>query len=324
MGVLQVDNIPTTGYTFPVGNGAFYLPATITPDNASSFGVSVYQGATTNGEPNGTALSSAQKSKLLDAVWDITGSVPSYLTLGFPDAASLEGTEFSNASDLQQGIAHFTNNKWDVVAGEPDNNLNSVTRRLTSYSPVIPGIMNFDILPVRFSNVKASEKSGGVQVEFTNFTESDVDYYEVERSVDGKAFSAVKRLLPAKNDYASATYTWLDATAREGRVIYRIKAVEITGKIVYSGVVGISLGAKNSGLNVYAKGSQVAMQISSLPAGKYQMQVFSAGGQLLSVETINHAGGSLSQTKTLNNVRTGVYILNISGAVQMQKRFVME
>jgi hypothetical protein len=182
------------------------------------------------------------------------------------------------------------------------------------------------VLPVHFSNVRASEKSAGVQVDFTNLTESDLAYYEVERSSDGNAFSAVKRLAPNKNNYGSAAYSYLDATAKEGRLSYRIKAVETTGKIIYSSVVSISLGvAKNTAMTVYAKGGQVALQVGNLPQGRYQVQLFSAAGQLLGAESITHGGGSLSQTTSLKGAKAGLYILNINGtATHMQQKFMVQ
>lgn len=327
-GVLMVNNIPISGYDYPVGNGQYYLPATIKPTVPSNFGITVFQGATTNGEPNGTAFSSEEKSKMVDAIWDVTGSVPATLTLKFPvlpGDPDLRGAEFRNANDYFQGISHYTNNQWDQTDGANDNDLFSATRYLESFSPQLVRMMSSEIsLPVHFSNVRASEKSSGVQVEFTNLTESDVAYYEVERSLDGKAFSAVKRITPSKNNYGSAAYSYLDATAKEGRFTYRIKAMETTGKTIYSSLVNITLGAKNTGLTVYSKGGQVNMQVSNLPAGKYQVQLFSAAGQLLGMENISHSGGSLSQTTSLNTAKAGIYILNISGAVRMQQKFLVQ
>jgi hypothetical protein len=77
-------------------------------------------------------------------------------------------------------------------------------------------------------------------------------------------------------------------------------------------------------MTVYAKGGQVALQIGNLPAGKYQIQLFSATGQLLGVENITHSGGALSLTMPLNCAKAGIYILNIGGTVHMQQKFLVQ
>jgi hypothetical protein len=327
-----VQKIGNDAFTFPVGDNGFYGTIAISaPTSTTDAFTAEYFRASATSVGSITPTSGLKNISGCE-YWDLdrtSGFSNVNVTLSW-DADNTCSVQGYNNDPSTVVIAHHDGSSWSSYGGSV-----AVNSTLANGSVTWSGVSSFSyfglgstaiftVLPVHFAAVKVSEKSTGVQVEFTNLTESDVEYYEVERSVDGKAFSAVKKVLPVRNDYSSASYSWLDVTAKAGRYIYRIRAVETTGKIVFSGLAGISLGAKNSGLNVYAKGGQVAMQISSLPAGKYQVQVFSAAGQLLSVETINHAGGSLSQTKTLNNARTGVYILNISGAMQMQKRFAMQ
>jgi hypothetical protein len=177
------------------------------------------------------------------------------------------------------------------------------------------------ILPVKFSSIKASEKLNGIQIEFTNLTESDIDYYEVERSFDSQTFLAIKRLVPAKNDYGSASYTWIDADAVAGRNVYRIKAVEATGKVVYSNMTSLVSGVKSNNINVYTQGNLMKLQINNLPAGRYQFRIFNAAGQQVSIESINHGGGSFSQSSTMNNLKAGIYIFDVKGRIHMQRKF---
>ncbi len=326
-----VQKIGNDAFTFPVGDNGIYGPIAISAPTeiTDAFTAEYFRASATS---VGAIAATGLKNISGCEYWDLdrtSGTSPVDVTLSWDDdnTCSVQGYN-NNPSTVV--IAHHNGANWNSYGGT-----SSVASTLANGSVTWTGVDDFSlfglgstatftVLPVHFSNLKASEKSSGVQLEFTNLTESDVDHYAVERSFDGKAFIAVNRLLPTRNNYGSATYSWLDATAKEGRNVYRIKAVETTGNIVYSGLVSIIVRAKTSGLNVYAKGGQVSMQISNLPAGKYQVKVFSAAGQLLSVENINHAGGSLSQTKTLNMARTGVYILNIAGAVQMQKRFFMQ
>ena len=226
-------------------------------------------------------------------------------------------------------IAHFktSNNTWNDHGGEGTGNISSgsVTwEDVSEFSPFTFGFVTASVLPVRFSSIKASEKPTGVQIEFTNLTESDIDYYEIERSFDGQAFHAITRLMPAKNDYGSATYTWIDSVAAAGRNTYRIKAIETTGKVVYSNITSLITKLKNYDISVYAQGNLIKLKISNLPAGKYQFRVLNVTGQLVGVEEINHRGGTFSRHLTLNHLKTGIYVIDITGHVRMQKKFAVQ
>ncbi|MCU7549457.1 hypothetical protein OCK74_10045 [Chitinophagaceae bacterium LB-8] len=329
-GPIQKVGFSTSEFKFPVGKNGKYIPigVTATASISDAFQAEyIPSSAAALGSITSTGLNSVSSCEY----WNlnrITGSSSVNVTLYWDVNKNCTGSSFfSDPSSVK--VAHFNGTTWNAHGGTATastTTTGSVTwSGVSNFSPFTFGsTANFSVLPVHFSNVKASEKTSGVQVEFTNLTESDVDYYEVERSLDGKAFITTKKLYPSKNNYSSAAYSWLDAAAKEGKIIYRIKAVETTGKTIYSNLVNITLGAKNSSMSVYAKSGQVALQISNLPAGKYQLQLLSAAGQMLGVENISHGGGSLSQTTTLNSAKAGIYILNLSGAVRMQQKFLVQ
>jgi hypothetical protein len=47
------------------------MPVTLTPTVVDTFAVNVFEGITTDGTANGTAMSAPQKAKVVDAVWTI-------------------------------------------------------------------------------------------------------------------------------------------------------------------------------------------------------------------------------------------------------------
>jgi hypothetical protein len=234
-------------------------------------------------------------------------------------------TFFSDPSTLV--IAHSSNNNWNTHGGLATSSADGglVTwEKLSEFGVLTLGTtLPNQALPVHFSNIEVNEKATGVEVAFTNLTESDVAYYEIERSVGGQLFYVVKRVNPVKNDFGMASYLWFDDNSLEGKIVYRIKAVETSGKLVYSKPVCIKLDAKNTGMNVFARSGQVIGQIGSLPAGKYMLRIVNVSGQVVNVESINHAGGAFSQLSSIFNAKKGVYIYNIQGPVQMQKKFVV-
>ncbi|MCU7549456.1 hypothetical protein OCK74_10040 [Chitinophagaceae bacterium LB-8] len=323
-----VRKIGNDVFIFPVGKNGKYVPIAISaPGNVGDAFTAEYIPS------SGAALGPITSPGLLKVsgceYWNlerISGNSNVNVTLYWDEDNACTG--ISDPPSIV--VAHFdgVGGSWNSHGGigaAITTNSGSVTwNNVSQFSPFTLGsTTTFNVLPVHFSNVKVAEKQAGVQVGFTNLTESDIDHYDIERSINSQSFSVIQRIKPEKNNYGVASYTYLDASAFEGKNAYRIKAVETTGKIIYSDIVNITLGVRNRGLSVYAKGGQAHVQIYNLPAGKYQFKVFSSVGQLISVESINHTGGSLSQITSLKSVMAGVYLYYVSGPVEMQKRFVV-
>jgi hypothetical protein len=176
----------------------------------------------------------------------------------------------------------------------------------------LPG--NLFILPVNFSWVKATERSGRVQVDFGVGVEEQVSEYQIQRSVDGRVYSTIGTI-PASR---VTSYSFPDATPNAGNNFYRIKAVDISGDIRFSTVVNINLSRAGKGINVYpsaVRNNRFMLQITNLPAGSYKLNLHSATGQLVMSRVLNHGGGSATQTINIPaSLQKGVYKVSLTGA----------
>jgi hypothetical protein len=172
-------------------------------------------------------------------------------------------------------------------------------------------------LPVVFGDVKAYEKNNGVQVEWSNLTEKDVALYTIERSSNGRDFSAIGTQLPSSNQDDKASYVGFDAAPNSGANYYRIKAAETTGKIVYSKILTVNTGKSEAGFRLYpnpVSGHQVTVSLSNIKQGAYNVRVVNATGQDIFRKAINAQGSGLTQTLDLpTTIKAGVYNLVITG-----------
>jgi hypothetical protein len=182
-------------------------------------------------------------------------------------------------------------------------------------------------MPVRFTRISATQKGSQIQVDWTNATEENVTGYTIERSANGRHFTPIGNIAARSNNNDKVDYNYIDASPLSGDNFYRVKATEDNGKVVYTNVVRISTGKKGTDLVVYpnpVKGADLNMQLSHLPAGKYTLRVFSMSGQVIDSRMMNHAGGSISETLTLKNLKPGLYTLQVSGSISLQKTFLAE
>jgi autotransporter-associated beta strand protein len=183
------------------------------------------------------------------------------------------------------------------------------------------------ILPATFLNVKAAQKNSSIEVCWTTANETNMSNYLVEESIDGINFTQATNL-EAKNATANS-YSWLDGSVFIGDNYYRIKAVEKNGIAKYSNVVKVKIGGKRSEFTVYpnpVKGGVVSLQMNNVEKGIYNVKIYNNIGQELAAKTINHAGGSATQTIDLGKgIASGSYNMQIiNGTTIITKTIIVE
>jgi hypothetical protein len=310
IGVLKVDSF-STAKIFPVGTATNYLPVTLTPTSANDgFALSVFQGITTDGTPNGTAMTAAQKAKVVDAVWKISrvslNADNCIISVNWP--ASLEGSSFAGYGN-SIGIAKY-NSAWDVVAGSGDNTANTATNTYNAFSSFAVGQSGF-ILPVSLSNLSAKEELGKIRIQWNVDAETNVQGYTVERSMDGTNFGAINPV----NATGSKQYVAMD-NAPSSTNYYRIKVMNKNGSFEYSNVVKIKLGNRNAEIAVFpnpVKGNKLSLQLNNLEKGNASIKLFNNLGQLLFTTSVNYDGGSQLQSIVLPaTICKGMYRLVVT------------
>lgn len=187
---------------------------------------------------------------------------------------------------------------------------------------------SFALLPVKFENVKGIQKNNSIEIAWTNATESDLLYYVVERSANAQNFTDLTTLSPEKNNGGAADYLFTDRQPLSNTSFYRIKAVETTGRVIYSNIIKIETAVNGTALNIYPnpafKGASIAMQINNITAGNYHVKIYNTSGQLMLSQNIFSGGSSLNQSLSVGNWQKGMYVLEIEGAVTLQKQLVVQ
>ena len=167
-------------------------------------------------------------------------------------------------------------------------------------------------LPVNFTSIKAFQKGVNVDVEWNVGTEDQLKHYVIERSFDGRLFTEVGTVAAI----GKGSYSWSDIKPMDGSNFYRIRAVDLDESFKYSSIaiVNLSKGGK-AGINVYptvVRSGQFNLQITNMPAGSYRLQMYNSNGQVVLTRTINHTGGSATQSVNLPAATAkGLYRINM-------------
>lgn len=169
------------------------------------------------------------------------------------------------------------------------------------------------ILPLTFISANAYQKNNFINVDWKTANESNLKQYDIERSVDGKSFSSVFQSV-AYNATVN-NYGWIDDNPFAGENYYRIKASKLDGKVEYSKVLKVHSTAGYSFIKEYpnpVEGNAINLLISNQPAAIYKVRLLSQSGQVMMAKSINHPGGSSTQTLQANQIiPKGIYQLEI-------------
>ena len=317
VGILRIDGF-TAATLFPVGSTTNYLPVTLTPSANDSFAVSVFEGITLDGSAGGTAMSSAQKQKVVDAVWNIRriSNETGNCTVAMQWPAALEGSLFSGyGSNI--GVSRYDGTTWTVVSGGGDNTANTASSIFNAFSPFAVGELN-TVLPVRFTSIKAVYQQGKNIISWQVQQDKNADTYSIERSANGNEFTGIGNVVARTG--AVMNYVYNDEKPLAGISYYRIKASNTDGSIQYSNIVAVDARVKGSNeLSVYpnpVKAGSLNLQLKGMDKAAYSLRLIDNAGSTVFTYQLGNIEGNQSQNIALPQQLKGMYRLVVQSATQ--------
>ncbi|HVG13566.1 MAG TPA: lamin tail domain-containing protein [Chitinophagaceae bacterium] len=322
-GNLQINSTSAEEKSFPIGNETFN-PVKISSGNGLSWKARVQD-----------ELQDVTHNKAVRRTWHITPSAlpPSGANLEF-EYNDGDVRQVTGLFDVNEDVYMWTNhnNTWQVAgfAVRPSGT-SAGTRKVSllnwrQFSPFI--ITNVTgSLPVHFADEKLLLRSNDLVLTWTNLTENNIRFYEVERSPDDLNFTKLAEVFPAKNNGQSARYTYVDNSQFTGRLYYRVKAVEKDGGVRYSKIVSLDTGERLPRLLIYpnpAKYGKVSLHSKNLPTGDYTIYISNATGQQIRKQEFKHNRGWPDKSLFLNDLQPGYYMLRIEGPLVFRQWFVIE
>lgn len=251
-----MKKIGTTAFTFPVGNGGNYARIGIgVPTVSESFTAQYFKTG------YGSYTMATSPTPVLNNIssleyWTLgrEGTANATVTL-FSENAAFSGITDCSNNDLR--VAHFNTgtNKWENnnetgtavtlssgTCGTSSGKVFVVSGgNVTSFSPFTLGTKNgANPLPIELVFFSALCKDAVSYINWTTASETNNDFFTLERSLNGLNFSIVSTIRAAGNSTSLANYEYidlLDYTSKESVVYYRLKQTDFDGKHKYSDII---------------------------------------------------------------------------------------
>jgi hypothetical protein len=161
-----------------------------------------------------------------------------------------------------------------------DNALNTGTRaRIDNVT-----LAGYAILPIELIDFSASEQSGKVELNWSTASETNNDYFSIQRSHDGTNFYEIGKIETAGNSTNETDYIFIDDNPLPGINYYRLHQVDFDGKSSNSQVKSVDFGS-NATLSLFPSVTSgeinVLMNDNRVQLVNARVEVYDMVGQLL-------------------------------------------
>ena len=96
------------------------------------------------------------------------------------------------------------------------------------------------VLPVVLTKFTGKQQNNNINISWVTASETNVDYFEIEHSIDGNHFEKIATVVSKFRNSAVATaYDLLHASPVKGLNFYRLKQFDLDGKFKYSEIIPV-------------------------------------------------------------------------------------
>ncbi len=321
----------------PFGLAATQIPLTVNvtagmPLTTSYFISSTRATAVTNNTPwastvtqmyDPTLLADGSVQAVVDRWWEFTFSAAATSTITF----SYRGAE--NTLNVPYNSGNLGAQYWTAAGWVPDNaNIGSAPAVLAgvgavtapglpfvagTYTPYILSSLSAP-LPIELLSFNAKCNNGQEIICWSTATETNNDYFTVERSDDGISFRDIGVVNGSGTTSQVHQYSFSDPQSVSANVYYRLRQTDFNGLASNSEVIGGEVCASsNDFLDAYASGPGINIVMNLSQQMNYDVSVFDARGRIIIVQNISAKEGS--NHFLLNGIipATGVYLVRLTG-----------
>ena len=138
-------------------------------------------------------------------------------------------------------------------------------------------------LPVELISFAAKPSSGNVMLDWATASEINNDYFEVERSTDGRSFNYLGKKNGAGTTTLAHHYQYLDKNPINGVNYYRLKQVDFDGTTAYSEIVSVEMKSEKLELFPNPVVGTLYLRMSDITTREVEFQITDLMGKTMMI-----------------------------------------
>ncbi|MBX2923385.1 MAG: T9SS type A sorting domain-containing protein [Chitinophagaceae bacterium] len=155
-------------------------------------------------------------------------------------------------------------------------------------------------------------QNDSVTIHWSGFKENSRDFFEVERSGNGRSWEVITVVKDENNENSENSYSYIDTEPIRGQSYYRLKQVCENGTSKYSKTIGVYYSALSSSKLIYPNDSESTFLIKDRTLTSRAMTLFNAMGHKI---IFNYNTTDDGIQINLKQMPEGVYTLRINRGI---------
>lgn len=283
-------------------------------------------------------------ANVVDRFWYIENDVQGFYPTNVPEisytfthdgGADVNGINTANLVAQRFNPDGTGNGTWLDWLYSPTAVGNTVTVNLgvdpvvsiLDYYPAWTLVDNSDPLPIELVRFVGVCQEGSIELKWTTWTETNNDFFTLERSNNGTDFEVVDVIGGAGNSNEPITYTVVDPMPYGGTSYYRLKDTDYDGKSNYSDVIAVTCGTDGNDFNFVnaydIDQSELMVEFTAADNEDFTIVLYDASGRLI----LDHNGSAYEGMNKVRldvtNLARGIYIVNLSNGQRVYSKRVM-
>jgi len=221
-------------------------------------------------------------------------------------------------------IGFTTNNQYTDNTAISGTSYNYAVQSVSEYGALSLATTANQVLPITGIELQAKKSNNKVLLSWVTKTESNTSHFEIERSADGVTYNKLGQTAASGNSSSEKKYSYIDAVPTLGNNVYRIKAVDLDGKYLFSPLALVKFMTDESLFSVYPSIATANLNVvHPKVTGSNNIQVFNFNGQLL--KSVSADNNSSLTTINVANLASGPYIVTFSnGTAFLRTKFIKQ
>ncbi|MEH0157250.1 hypothetical protein V6R21_24265 [Limibacter armeniacum] len=307
-GVLLVNgNFSVDGATVNIGaNGALVVTESIQVNNLGEVNNSNYIVA------YGDIIVSQQGNVNID---NTSGSIVTFGTYTDSKAGPQSNTDNTGGNIYAENV---NSTGGDIEGNSPKNTSSIEGDDSELYNLILEANEKTgnSVLPVELIFMSAQPNSeGGVHLTWATASEVNNDYFEIQRSTDGKHFTSIGFVEGNGTAQQRIDYSYFDAETLNGNLFYRLKQVDYNGAFEYFHLVVNHTQPEKWNIKALANNTStqghLKIQLYSPDTQDMQISLMNINGTVLYHQTISAQQGQSLFTIPHNKFSKGIMVLTV-------------
>jgi hypothetical protein len=177
---------------------------------------------------------------------------------------------------------------------------------------------NTSPLPIELVSFDGNCLNGTVTLRWTTISETNNDFFTVEKSEDGINFHSIETLNGAGNSNSTINYLYTVKSTNKGTVYYRLKQTDYNGISKYFNAISVEdCNSTTININVYNdQQGNIVLSINANETNQYRVALFDVLGKIIIDKQFVIEEGPNNFSFNISTLNAGVYFIKIDDKIK--------